>query len=463
MKRIGGKLWEKMLTLANFRKAFKRASKGRGFNSDIRKIRGIKRPNETWEEYFVRREKRIDRFLLHIIYRLRTFQYTTGDYLPHHVWDPKPRIIYVLRMYPHRIVQHAVIQVLKDKLDSYFIYNNYACRNKKGQHRASNKISQYVKKFDYCFQGDAKKFYPSIHHDTLYSILSRKIKDKYILWLLHDIIDSMPGEVNVPIGNYTSQWFGNMYMNQLDMFIKHKLKVKHYIRYMDDFFLFHNDKKQLQAWAIEIEGFLAGRLKLQLSKGRLFKCSNGITGIGFRHFRTHKLLTKRAARIMKKRFRKLPSQWNSDKISLFTFTSIIASAKGWVKIANCHNYIVSLHIPELTAFTTKIRKGRKMRGFPKYTDITTKQDVENLKLLFPNETCKFLKELAADAYTWETSEDFILPEQGIEDETHQVVPVQEGDTVIGYKQQTLVEDQNSRMRRMGFTMGQITELVNQLS
>lgn len=463
MKRIGGRLWEKMLTLANFRKAFKRASKGRGFNSDIRKIRGIKRPGETWEEYFVRREKRIDRFLQHIIYRLRTFQYTTGGYIPHHVRDPKPRIIYVLRMYPHRIVQHAVIQVLKDKLDSFFIYNNYACRDKKGQHRASAQISRYVKRFDYCFQGDARKFYPSIHHDTLFHVLNQKIKDKYILWLLRDIINSMPGEVNVPIGNYTSQWFGNMYMNQLDMFIKHTLKVKHYIRYMDDFFLFHNDKKQLQTWAIEIEGFLAGRLKLELSKGKLLKCSNGISGIGFRHFTTHKLLTKRSARIMKKRFKKLPTKYNSGQINLFTFTSVVASAKGWVKEANCHNYIVSLHIPELLVFTTKIRKGRKMRGFPKYTDIATKQDVENLKLLFPNETCKFLKELAADAYVWETSEDYILPEQGINDEMHRVIPVQEGSTVLGYKQQTLVEDSNSRMHRMGYTMGQITELVNQVS
>ena len=123
MKRLGKGIWTKMLTLENFRRAFKRASKGRGFNSDIRKIRGVIRPGETWEQYFKRRDARIDRYLLHIIHRLKTFQYTTGSYSLRHVCDPKPRIIYVLRMYPHRIVQHAVIQVVKDYLDKQFIFH----------------------------------------------------------------------------------------------------------------------------------------------------------------------------------------------------------------------------------------------------------------------------------------------------------------------------------------------------
>ena len=463
MKRLGKRAWERFLTIENFRQAFKRASKGRGFNSDIRKIRGVIRPDETWEEYFKRRDKRVDRFLQHIIYRLKTFQYTTGDYEPHHVKDPKPRIIYVLRMYPHRIVQHAVIQVLKTYMDKQFIHHNYACRDKKGQHRASARLHKLVKTYTYCFQGDAKKFYPSIHHETLFQIMSRKIKDKYILWLLKDIINSMPGETNVPIGNYTSQWFGNMYMNQLDMFVKHTLKCTTYMRYMDDFFLFSNDKKELQRWGWEIEGYLAGRLVLKLSKGKILKCSNGISAIGFRHFPTHKLLTKRSAKIIKRRMKKLPDRWNNGEINLFTFTSQIASAKGWVKEANCYNFKTSLHIFELTAFTTKIRRSRKMRGFPKYPDITTRKDVENLLPLFPNETREFLKELALDAYKWETDDTIINPENGIEDDMHQLIPVQEGGKIIGYKQQTLVEDENSRLHRLGYTLGKVTELVNSLA
>lgn len=464
MKRLGGRLWEKMLTIENFRKAFHRASKGRGFNSDIRKIRGVIRPGETWEQYFERRDKRIDRFLQHIIYRLKTFQYTTGEYEPNYVNDPKPRIIYVLRMYPHRIVQHAVIQVMKDYLDKQFIYHNYACRDKKGQHRASAQLAKMVKKYKYAYQGDARKFYPSINHDILYNVMSRKIKDKYVLWLLRDIIDSMPGPTNVPIGNYTSQWFGNMYMNQTDMFIKHNLKIPTYMRYMDDFFFFSNDKKQLQRWAWEVEGYLAGRLKLQLSKGKILKCSQGVAGIGFRHFKTHKLLTKRSAKIIRRRILKLPGRWNSGRINLFTFTSTLTSAKGWMKEADCYNFKCHIRLNELLSFTTKIRRTRKMRGFPKYPDITTREDVENLMPLFPNETAEFLKQLALDSFVWQTDDTIIKHrEDGIEDETHQLEEIRENNIVVGYKQQTLVEDPNSRMHRMGYTLAKITELVNKVA
>lgn len=462
MKKIGRK-WEQVLSLENFRAAFKRASKGRGFNSDIRKIRGVIRPGETWEEYFKRRDYRTDRFLQHIIHRLRTFQYRTGDYEPHHVCDPKPRVIYVLRMYPHRIVQHAVIGVIKNDLDKLFIHNNFACRDGKGQHRASAQLHKYMRKYTYCFQGDIKKFYPSINHKILYDILEHKIKNKNILWLLKDIINSMPGETNVPIGNYTSQWFGNMYMNQYDMYVKHTLKVKAYMRYMDDFFLFSNDKKDLHKWAKESEIFLAENLALKLSRSRILKCSNGIAGIGFRHFTTHKLLTKRAARIIKKRFKALPRLWNKGSINLFSFTSKIASAKGWVKEANCYHYITSIHLPELLAFTTMLRRRRQMRGFPKYADIATKEDVENLKQLFPKETCEFLKQLVEDTFIWEDAGELVRPEDGLDDSTHQIIPVQEGEKIVSYRQLVLVDDPNSRMHRMGYNLAQITELVNQLS
>lgn len=466
MKRLGNRLWEKMLTLENFRKAFNRASKGRGFNSDIRKIRGVIRPGETWEAYFIRRDRRIDRYLQHIIYQLQTFKYTTGQYSLKYMCDPKPRIIYVLRMYPHRIVQHAAIQVVKDYLDKLFIYHNYACRDKKGQQRASKQLSKYIKKCEYCLQGDAKKFYPSIHHDTLYKILEHKIKDKYLLRLFRDIIDSMPGETNVPIGNYTSQWFGNMYMNQLDMFVKHTLKCKYYMRYMDDFFLFSNDKQQLHIWHNEIIKFLETELKLQLSKGKVLKYTQGVSGLGFRHFRSHKLLTKRSAKIIKKRFKTLPEKWNNNKINLYTFTSTLASTKGWVKDANCYNFKSTLHLMELLAFTTKVRKERQMRGFPDYLAIATHEDVENLLPLFPKETCQFLKDLVTDNYIWQTSSEQILEteEQGIVDATHRVVPAYTEDMQQkGFVQQELVEDQNSRLHRLGYTVAKVTQLVNSLS
>lgn len=104
-----------------------------------------------------------------------------------------------------------------------------------------------------------------------------------------------------------------------------------------------------------------------------------------------------------------------------------------------------------------------MRGFPKYNDITTRKDVENLLLLYPNETKTFLEELILDIYKWETSEAIINPEEGIEDEMHQLTPVQEDNKIIGYRQQTLVEDENSRLYRLGYTLEEATELVNSLN
>lgn len=104
-----------------------------------------------------------------------------------------------------------------------------------------------------------------------------------------------------------------------------------------------------------------------------------------------------------------------------------------------------------------------MRGFPKYADIATKEDVENLKQLFPKETCEFLKQLVEDTFIWEDAGELVRPEDGLDDSTHQIIPVQEGEKIVSYRQLVLVDDPNSRMHRMGYNLAQITELVNQLS
>jgi len=123
---------------------------------------------------------------------------------------------------------------------------------------------------------DISKFYPSIDHDILFEIVQRKIKCSDTLWLLEDIIYSIPGGKNVPIGNYTSQWLGNLYMNELDQLLKHEVKIKHYIRYCDDFILLHQDKRFLRQMAEKIESFLADRLALKLSKNDIFPVRLGI-------------------------------------------------------------------------------------------------------------------------------------------------------------------------------------------
>jgi len=194
----------------------------------------------------------------------------------------------------------------------------------------------------YCLKMDIRKFYPSIDHDILYEIVQRKIKCPDTLRLLENIIYSIPGGKNVPIGNYTSQWLGNLYMNELDQFLKHEHKIRHYIRYCDDFILLHQDKKFLHQIAEEIESFLSEKLDLKLSKNDIFPVRQGIDFLGYRHFPDHILVRKSTAKRIKRRMQELPRQLARGEITSDQYRSSIASTEGWLLWANSHNFKKSL-------------------------------------------------------------------------------------------------------------------------
>jgi hypothetical protein len=176
----------------------------------------------------------------------RTFQ--TSEYRTKIIHEPKERTIFILPFAPDRIVQHSLMNILEPIWDKMMIHNNFACRVGKGIHAGSRKTMEYVRKNSYCLKCDISKFYPSVNHDILYDILQRKIKCIDTLWLIKDIIYSYTGNGNnIPIGNYTSQWFGNMYLNELDTYVKHELRCKDYLRYCDDFCLF-----QGLVWQLEV-------------------------------------------------------------------------------------------------------------------------------------------------------------------------------------------------------------------
>uniref|UniRef100_A0A6M3KU29 Putative reverse transcriptase n=1 Tax=viral metagenome TaxID=1070528 RepID=A0A6M3KU29_9ZZZZ len=191
------------------------------------------------------------------------------------------------------------------------------------------------------------KFYPSIDHDIMYEIIKRKIKCKDTLWLLRDIIYSYGGGKNVPIGNYTSQWFGNLYLNELDQWLKHEWKIKHYIRYCDDFVLFHNDKQLLQKMKNEIEAFIAERLQLSFSRWSIFPVTQGVDFLGYRHFPDYILLRKSTTKRVQRRLQRMPQLFRDGKISREQVRSSIASTKGWLQWANAHHLSVSLRLAEL--------------------------------------------------------------------------------------------------------------------
>jgi len=243
-----------------------------------------------------------------------------GTYLPlqyYHfqVYEPKKRDIHALR-YPDRVVQRCLCdQVLRPVLEPRLIYDNAACRRGKGTHFSMDRLSRFLSDHyrqhgsaGYYLKCDISKYFDSIDHDVLKVRLKRLPFSDHMLEFLGGIIDSFessPG-CGLPLGNQSSQWFALYYLDEVDRLIKEKLGIKHYVRYMDDFILIHNDKDILaDAWK-QIDQLLTERLKLSLnSKTRLAPLRTGINYLGFRFLLTDTgKVVKRLLPAVKKRMNK---------------------------------------------------------------------------------------------------------------------------------------------------------------
>lgn len=323
-------LWEKITSQSNLEWAYKKAKKGKSKYNAVRYM-------ESHKEECMKSIKEL----------LESGSFHTGEYIEKTIKEPKERLIYVLPFFPDRIVQHALINILEPFFVKLFIKDSYACIEGRGIHSGSLRTMEFVRKNKFCLKMDIRKFYPSINHAILLKIIHRKIGDKKVLQLIDDIVNSIPGETNVPIGNLTSQWFGNLYMNELDKFIKHTLKIKCYLRYCDDFCLFSNDKKQLNDAKYQIIKFLDEELKLKLSKCDLFRTTQGVDFLGYRHFKNYILIRKSTVKRVKKRLAKVKKYYLAGKMPHDKFRSVIASTHGWFKWANSHNLSLKLQLDEL--------------------------------------------------------------------------------------------------------------------
>ncbi len=446
MKRHG-KLWEKIIDPENIKLAYKKARKCRS------KFESVKRFEKNEAENL----KTVRKMLLDKTFK--TSKYTTKT-----IYEPKKRVIYILPFFPDRIVQHALTNVITPILEKLFIENSFACRKGKGQHLGSSITKTFVRHKKYCLKCDIRKFYPSINHDILMGLIRHKIKCKDTLWLLENIVYSFPGETNTPIGNLTSQWFGNLYMNELDLFVKHKLKIKSYIRYCDDFCLFHDDKEVLKQAAKDIEKFLAEKLKLTLSKCDLFQTGRGVDFLGYRHFPEYTLLRKSTAKRVMRRFKNLPKRFETGEINIETYTSTLASAYGWLIWADTYNLRKKLNLEKLLEDAkVKLKEDIIMRDFPKH--LNTKQDYFNLLTEFPEKTKEALQNLLDNRFMWfvvkELADGEVIPEgdnykveksKQYDNETQTEV---EKKVLYEYK-----EDSNAELYRLGFTIEEIQNLIS---
>lgn len=345
MKRHGN-LWESFINKDNLHLAFKKARK-----------------NKNWQTKIKRLLPKEDQLIDSLQQSLISGTFTTSEYRTRKIYEPKERLIYILPFFPDRVVHHAIMNVLEPIWDNLLISDSYACRVGKGQHTGSRRCMQFVRRYKYCLKCDVSKFYPSVDHAILKAVIRKKLKDQRLLSILDNVIDSVEGGKNVPIGNFLSQWFGNIYLNELDMWLKHTMKVKAYLRYCDDFCLFSNDKAELHRLGAEIKAFCASKLALRLSKCEVFPTTQGVDFLGYRHFHQGYILVRKStAKRMFKRLAKIPCRIAKGTLDHTRAVSQLASAEGWMKHANAHNLRKALkleHLKEvLTAYERSHAKPR---------------------------------------------------------------------------------------------------------
>jgi RNA-directed DNA polymerase len=286
--------------------------------------------------------------LLNLQNELQTFTYKPGAYHSFYIHDPKKRLISAAP-FRDRVVHHALCRVTEPIWERRFIYDTYANRVLKGTHLALDRTQVYARKYAYALQCDVKQFFPSIDHVILRNEFARLIRDENVLWLCDQILQSGVGVLSeeyemvyfdgddllaasrprgLPIGNLTSQIWANVYLNGFDHFVKRVLKCPAYVRYVDDFLLFSNDKRELSNWRTAIIQKLAGlRLTLHEESAQVYPVRTGIPFLGFRVFPEFRRVKRRKVVHFRRKLRRLLEGYSTGG---FSFEQLSASLQGWI-------------------------------------------------------------------------------------------------------------------------------------
>lgn len=318
----------------------------------------------AWQEFSCGKRKKQDvqefefnlednLFALHRELKTKTYQH--HKYTAFKVYDPKLREIHkaIVR---DRVLHHAIFRSLYPVFDLTFIFDSYSCRIEKGTHCAILRLRQFANKASgnnckniFALKCDIKKFFDSVDQNILLEIIKKKISGTETLWLLEKIISSFEKEnkKGLPLGNVTSQLFANIYMNELDQFMKHDMKLKYYLRYSDDFVIFSEDEKYLQKIISETGKFLAERLQLKLHERKIIirKYRQGIDFLGYVALPTHFVLrTKTKRRVL----RKISQKKNDLKNGLIDEKHFNASLQSYLGILkHCKGYGIQKEIGDL--------------------------------------------------------------------------------------------------------------------
>lgn len=236
--------------------------------------------------------------------------YQVGQYSLFEVHEPKKRTVAALP-FRDRVVQHAINNILEPIFDRAMIYDTYACRAGKGTHAGANRLTRYLRVARrrwgkvYCLKVDIKQYFPSINHEKLKAIIRKKIKCPETLWLTGLIIDSGgDGVRGLPIGNLSSQLWANVYLGELDHYVKEVMREKYYLRYMDDFIILSGSKTHLWRIRARVEQYLTDKLSLTVNrKTAIFPAALGADFLGYKIWATHRLLRKNSIKRMKRKLK----------------------------------------------------------------------------------------------------------------------------------------------------------------
>lgn len=347
MKRYGN-LYESITTFPALLKAAHKARKGKRFKASTARF-----------------EFQLERELIRLERELKNQSYRPGPYREFYIYENKPRKISAAP-YRDRVVQHALCGVIEPIFDRSLIHDTYACRAGKGTHKAVDRFTHYARRFEYVLKCDMRKYFPSIDHDVLKSKIRGKIKCSKTLWLIDLIIDSSnpqdsinlyfpddnlftPHErrKGIPIGNLTSQLFANLYLNDLDHFIKEKFPRFGYLRYMDDLALFGNSRKELWVILKRIEDFLVkDRLRLKSGASMVYPVRQGVNYLGYKLFPNYRKVKYENVVRARRRLKKLQWKYRVGEIGLTEVNQSIQSWLGHVGHADswrlCQNLFSSI-------------------------------------------------------------------------------------------------------------------------
>lgn len=333
MKRINN-LYDKIISIENLNKADINARKGK------LKTYGVRLHDKYKEENILKLHE-----------QLKNKEFKTSPYEIFTIYEPKERIIYRLPYYPDRIVHHAIMNILESIWVNIFTHNTFSCIKCRGIEGCARYIEKIIKKYRekplYCLKIDIVKYYPSINHDILKQIIRKKIKDKDLLYLLDEIIDSAPG---VPIGNYLSQYFANLYLCYFMHYANETLKLD-CAEYADDIVFFSSSKEELRKNFISIKNYLENKLKLKVKKNyQIFPIANNVYDkrgraldyIGYKFYRNQKLIRNR----IKKNFcRKVHKINKYNNLNLKQYKQVISPWLGWIKHSDSRNLLKTLVKP----------------------------------------------------------------------------------------------------------------------